>query len=64
VDTVKVSATPAEIERVEAEVRERSLKRALSRQERGLPLTQGLITLIVRDEARRVCARFVASKPN
>jgi hypothetical protein len=62
---MKASATPAEIERVEAEVRERSIQRARSRQERGLPLTQGIVTLIVRDEARRVCARFIASKkPN
>jgi hypothetical protein len=56
---------PAEaVDRIEHEVRQRSLERALARQERGLPITRSWVHRIVRDEARRARDRFVAALPN
>jgi hypothetical protein len=57
-------ATPAEIEQVVAEAHERCVRRALARQERGLPLTHSVLNKLARDEARRAADRFIASKPN
>jgi hypothetical protein len=53
-----MKASPEDVERIEGEVRQRSLKRLLDRQRRQLPITMSSVNRIVKDEAKRVCALF------